>query len=151
MRTLAGEQLRLCYQIAPPRIQRYLGEEIRFVRDRLKRSDVVLELGCGYGRVVWQLAEVARLVIGIDVSHESLHLARLLTAPHLQCRFLEMDALRLAFPGGTFDAVICVQNGVCAFHVEQRALLREALRVVRSPGRVLLSSYSERFWSDRLD
>jgi 2-polyprenyl-6-hydroxyphenyl methylase/3-demethylubiquinone-9 3-methyltransferase len=132
-------------------VQRYLDEEIRFVCDRLGQSDVVLELGCGYGRVVWRLADVARLMIGIDVSHESLRLARSLTARDSRCRFVEMNAVRLAFPAGTFDAVVCVQDGICAFHVEQQALVREALRVVRSPGRVLFSSYSERFWPDRLE
>lgn len=150
-RCLAGERLRLCYEIAPPRVQRYLEEEIRFVRDRIARTDIVLELGCGYGRVVGQLAEVVRLAVGVDVSHESLRLARALTPPFQPCRFVQMDAVSLAFPGGSFDAVVCVQNGICAFHVDPDALVREALRVARSPGRVLVSSYSERFWPDRLE
>lgn len=150
-RVLAGERLRLCYQIAPPRVQRYLREEIRFVRDRIARTDIVLELGCGYGRVAGQLAEAARLVVGIDVSYESLKLARALTPAALPCRFLDMDAVHLAFAAGSFDAVVCVQNGICAFGVDQEVLLREALRVVKSPGRVLFSSYSERFWADRLE
>jgi hypothetical protein len=68
-RALAGERLRRCYDIAPPRVQRCLLEEIRFVCQRLQASDFVLELGCGYGRVLWQLAEVAGLVTGIGRVH----------------------------------------------------------------------------------
>ncbi len=148
--TLAGKRLRRCYEVAPPRVQRYLREEIRFVCRRLAPSDAVLELGCGYGRVVWQLANAARLVVGIDTSWESLRLAQTLTEPRAR-RFAVMDASRLAFRSNSFDAVVCVQNGVCAFHVDPVVLLTEALRVLRAPGRVLLSTYSERFWPDRLD
>jgi SAM-dependent methyltransferase len=149
--TLAGERLRRCYEIAPPRVQRYLREEIRFVCRRLEPSDAVLELGCGYGRVAWQLAGFARSVVGIDTSLDSLRLARALTGQRLGCRFVPMDAARLAFRSASFDAVVCVQNGICAFKMDPRALLAEALRVVRSPGRVLFSTYSERFWSERLE
>jgi SAM-dependent methyltransferase len=148
---LAGVRLRRCYEIAPPRVQQYLREELRFVCQRVAQSDVVLELGCGYGRLVWQLAPVARLVVGIDTSSESLRLAQTLSDPHLRCAFARMDAARLAFRPHAFDVVVCVQNGVCAFHADPVVLLAEALRVVRSPGRLLFSSYSERFWHDRLD
>lgn len=149
--TLAGERLRRCYEIAPPRVRRYLDEEARFVCRRLAQTDAVLELGCGYGRVVWQLARAARLVVGIDASRESLRLAGTLTDPTLPCRFAATDAARLAFRPRSFDVVVCAQNGVCAFHADPAVLLAEALRVVRSPGRVLFSTYSERFWPDRLD
>ena len=37
-----------------------------------------------------------------------------------------------------------------AFQMEQKILVAEALRVTRSGGSVLLSSYAERFWEDRI-
>jgi SAM-dependent methyltransferase len=150
-RALCGERLRQCYAIAPPRVQRYLAEEIDFVCARVSTSDVVLELGCGYGRVVWPLARAARRVVGIDLAVENLRLGRSLTDPGLSCRFAAMNAARLGFPSAAFDVVVCVQNGVCAFHIDPVDLLREALRVVKSPGRVLFSTYSERIWPDRLE
>jgi 2-polyprenyl-6-hydroxyphenyl methylase/3-demethylubiquinone-9 3-methyltransferase len=61
-----------------------------------------------------------------------------------------MDALEIHFQDCQFDAVVCVQNGICAFGVDQVSLLREALRVTRGGGIVLFSTYSDRFWSDRL-
>jgi 2-polyprenyl-6-hydroxyphenyl methylase/3-demethylubiquinone-9 3-methyltransferase len=61
-----------------------------------------------------------------------------------------MDAIDLNFPAASFDTVVCVQNGICAFGVDQRRLVEEALRVTRPGGIVLLSSYSERFWPHRL-
>jgi 2-polyprenyl-6-hydroxyphenyl methylase/3-demethylubiquinone-9 3-methyltransferase len=147
--TLAGERLRRCYELAPPRAQQYLEAEIQYVLGHLRTIDAVLELGCGYGRVALRLAEVAGRVVGIDTSAESLRLARRVDTRH-RCEFLEMDALRLAFADGHFDAVVCVQNGVCAFGVDHEALAREALRVTRPGGLILFSTYADGFWAERL-
>jgi 2-polyprenyl-6-hydroxyphenyl methylase/3-demethylubiquinone-9 3-methyltransferase len=62
-----------------------------------------------------------------------------------------MDAAAPAFRDDTFDAVVCIQNGICAFGVDRTRLVREAVRVTRPGGRVLFSSYSDRFWPHRLE
>jgi len=147
---LSGERLRRCYAIAPPRVQQYLEAEIQFVLSRLRRTDVVLELGCGYGRVAVRLAKIAKRVVGIDTSRNSLDLAKRIAGRGGECEFWQMNAVDLAFPAGEFDAVVCVQNGICAFGVDRAQLIREALRVTGPGGRLLFSSYSEEFWPYRL-
>ncbi len=147
---LSGERLRRCYEIASSRVKQYLEAEIQFVLRHLKRNDVALELGCGYGRVTFRLADIARYVIGIDTAHESLMAARQSLNHGARCEFVEMDALLLAFNRSSFDKVVCVQNGICAFGVDRKRLLNEALRVTRPGGVVLFSTYSEQFWDDRL-
>ena len=147
---LAGERLRRCYEIAPPRVRQYLESEIAHVLSRTKPADAVLELGCGYGRVAYEIARVAGRVVGIDTAAESLDLARAGAGGGARCEFLEMDAVDLGLEDDEFDLVVCVQNGICAFGVDPLALAREALRVARPGGRVLLSSYLDRFWPHRL-
>lgn len=147
--SLSGLRLQQCYEVASRRVRQYLEAEIRHVMQRLRRTDRVLELGCGYGRVALRLAEVAGSVVGIDTAVESLALARKLDREG-RCEFLEMDAVAMGFGDSEFDAVVCVQNGICAFGVDQVALFREALRVVRQGGLVLFSTYSDSFWGDRL-
>lgn len=147
---LSGRRLARCYELAPPRVKQYLEAEIQHVLSRLAPSDAVLELGCGYGRVTLRLAGVARRVIGIDTSQESLDLARELAGPDSRCEFVNGNALKLPFVAGGFDAVICIQNGICAFRVDPLPLAREALRVTRPGGCVLFSSYAEAFWPHRL-
>lgn len=147
---LSGERLKLCYSIAPPRVKQYLEAEIDFVLSKIKPADRVLELGCGYGRVLLMLAERAGLAVGIDTASDSLRLHGDLCQNVPSCSVLAMDAGRLGFRDGRFDKVICVQNGISAFQLEQKTLIAEALRVTRSGGSVLLSSYAERFWEDRL-
>lgn len=147
---LAGRQLQRCYEVAPPRVRQYLESEILHAVSRLQPTDIVLELGCGYGRIARRLAHAAQHVIGIDTASESVALARQLSEPGYHCHYLRMDALALGFPDGAFDAVLCLQNGICAFGVDQESLLGEALRVTRESGVLLFSSYADNFWQDRL-
>jgi len=147
---LSAERLRLCYEIAPPRIKQYLDAEIDFVLAKIKTSDLVLELGCGYGRVLQKILKKAKTVIGIDNSDASLRLGQEEIGEVSSLHVLEMDAVNLGFKQGQFNVVVCIQNGLSAFRVDQRRLIEEAMRVTRSGGTVLFSSYSERFWNDRL-
>lgn len=148
---LAAERLKRVYEIASPRIRRYLEAEIEYVRHGLRPDDTVLELGCGYGRVSSRLSGKAKTVIGIDTSPASLTLAGKMQAEISNCHFVRMDAAALAFPDRTFDVVVCVQNGISAFHVDRECLIRESVRVAKPGGIVLFSSYASKFWPHRLD
>ena len=61
-----------------------------------------------------------------------------------------MNAIELGFKDSTFSKVICIQNGISAFHVDPTTLIKEAVRVTQAGGLVFFSSYSEKFWEDRL-
>ncbi len=148
---LRAERLVRCYDVAPARVRHYLEAEILYARERIRPGDRVVELGCGYGRVTLRLADVAALVVGIDSAHASVRLARSRGQGIRNARFLTMDALALAFPDGCFDMVACVQNGICAFRVNQEAVLQEAARVLAPNGRLLFSTYAEAFWPHRLE
>ncbi len=147
---LAAERLRACYDLAPPRTRAYLDAETDFVLTRTTPSMVVLELGCGYGRVLKRLLPEVQVACGIDTSLPSLRMVLEYVGRKPSLRLACMDAIRMGFRDRLFDLTICIQNGICAFAVDQRQLFREALRVTRSGGLVLSSSYSARFWEERL-
>ena len=148
---LSAERLQLCYEIAPPRVKQYLDAEIEFVLDKIRQTDLVLELGCGYGRVLQKLVEKAKTVFGIDTSRASLFLVEKTIGKIPSLHLSVMNAVELGFSDRKFDRVICIQNGISAFKVNKRKLIEEAIRVTRSGGTILFSSYSERFWEDRLE
>ena len=148
---LAAERLRACYELAPPRVQTYLESEICFVLSRVSTATTVLELGCGYGRVLRHLVSRAGSVVGIDTSPRSLQMAREIVASANPPHLLVMDAARMGFRDHVFDLTICIQNGICAFGVDPGHLLLEALRVARPGGTLLFSTYSDRFWPHRLE
>jgi 2-polyprenyl-6-hydroxyphenyl methylase/3-demethylubiquinone-9 3-methyltransferase len=146
---LAAERLKLCYDIASPRVRQYLEAEIAFTLDHIRAGQSVLEVGCGYGRVTERLAARGALTIGIDTSFSSIAMAvKKRASAHIH--FGVMDAVRTGFGDGTFDVVVCVQNGMSAFRVDRPSLMRECLRVARSGGLAIFSSYADAFWDDRL-
>jgi 2-polyprenyl-6-hydroxyphenyl methylase/3-demethylubiquinone-9 3-methyltransferase len=148
---LSAERLKRVYDLAPPEVQRYLAAEIEFVRQRIFSTGRVLELGCGYGRVLKELAPCAAATVGIDTSYASLQMARAFLKGCSNCSLLQMNAVDLGFKTRQFDIVVCIQNGISAFHVDQADLISRAVAVTRPGGRVLFSSYSERFWQCRLE
>lgn len=148
---LAAEKLKRCYDIAPPRVRQYLQAEVNFVLDNVRPGDIVLDLGCGYGRAIPQLAKKAGFVVGIDTSLPSLGFGLSFLQGVRNCLLLKMDARGMSFFDGAFDAVVCIQNGISAFQVDPFHLVSESIRVARDHGIILFSTYSEKFWQPRLE
>ncbi|MGD0984831.1 MAG: class I SAM-dependent methyltransferase [Acidimicrobiales bacterium] len=149
-RKLAAESLRQCYEIAPPRVQQYLEAEAEFIVNRLVGDAFVLDLGCGFGRTMSDFARAAALVVGVDTSPRSLRLAQELLRPLPNCLLARVDASRLSFKDGSFDVVVCIQNGLSAFHADRNKVVGEAVRVMRPGGTAYFSTYSDSFWEHRL-
>jgi 2-polyprenyl-6-hydroxyphenyl methylase/3-demethylubiquinone-9 3-methyltransferase len=147
---LAAEKLRKVYDIASPRVRQYLDAEIEFVLEQIAPGDRVLELGCGYGRVLARLASGTNRLFGIDTSLASLRLARRNSGVG-KFRLALMNAVQTAFRPACFDLTVCIQNGISAFRVDQRSLIKEAVRITRPGGSVLFSSYAADFWDHRLE
>jgi len=148
--SLSALRLKKCYDIAPSRVKQYFQAEIDFVMKKISRKDVVLDLGCGYGRVIPYLARKAKFVHGIDTSEPSLLLGKDFLK-NIQHHLLhQMDAVKMTFSSNTMDVVLCLQNGISAFHADQRALIKEAVRVTKPGGIAIFSTYSEKFWEHRL-
>ena len=147
---LASKKLLKVYEIAPPRVQRYLNAELDFVMQKISSNDLVLDLGCGFGRIIPQLAQKAKFVIGIDTSYASLMMGKKMLDRVSNYLLIEMNAIKLGFLDNLFDVVICIQNGISAFHVDQKELIRESIRVTKPGGIVLFSTYYEKFWNHRL-
>lgn len=148
---LSAERLKKVYDIAPPRTHQYLQAEIDFVLENIDPEDTVLELGCGYGRVLKPMAQKGRQVTGIDSSKANIKAAGEFLSEFNNIRLFRMNAVELGFKENTFSKVICIQNGISAFHVDPTALINEAVRVTVTGGTVLFSSYSEEFWDERLE
>ena len=148
--SLSALRLKKCYDIAPSRVKQYLQAELDFVLKKISHKDIILDLGCGYGRLIPDLAKKAKFVHGIDTSMPSLLLGKDFLK-NIQHHLLhQMNAAKLTFSANTMDVVLCLQNGISAFHVDQRTLIKEAVRVTKPGGIAIFSTYSEKFWDHRL-
>ena len=149
--SLSAERLELCYRLAPPRVTQYLSAEVHHLVSLIPKGAAVLELGCGYGRVLERIAEVSSLACGIDISLDSLRLARIRLGSTANVVIAESDASNPAFGAASFDVICCIQNGISAFHCDQRALMNTAVTLAKPNGKVLFSSYADEFWEQRLE
>jgi len=148
---LSAKRLELCYELANQRIKQYLQSEINFTKSLLNPNDIILELGCGYGRIMAEIANQADTVIGIDNSVESLLYGQKYLKKNPNFYLVATDASKQCFNDNSFDKVLCLQNGLSAFHIDKKSLIKESLRVVKPGGLLLFSSYSYKIWDARLE
>jgi ubiquinone/menaquinone biosynthesis C-methylase UbiE len=111
-----------------------------------ERLDTVLDAGTGTGRILELLAPHIGRGIGIDVSPEMLAIARerLSKAGAAHCQVRRGDVYHLPFAAANadagFDAVIFHQ--VLHFLDDPQAALREAVRVIKPGGRILVADFA---------
>lgn len=108
-------------------------------------DSVLLDMGCGTGNYTAALQQVAKSVIGIDVSMGMIEQAR---AKFPALRFICGDVTKLPFDSETFDGAFAIQ---VLHHVKKKGIfLREAHRVLRKGAYVAIHSCSHRqmrvFW-----
>jgi SAM-dependent methyltransferase len=97
----------------------------------------VLDVGCNTGYGTLRFLDVARRVVGVDVSPAAIDLARA-RAVAGRPEFLAVDGLGLPFPDGSFDLVISFQ--VLEHVADPLPYLREIWRVARPGGSVILTT-----------
>jgi 2-polyprenyl-6-hydroxyphenyl methylase/3-demethylubiquinone-9 3-methyltransferase len=148
---LSGTRLEHVYDLASPRVQQYLGAELEHVVKAVQGKGRIIEFGCGYGRALKEIASHVDRAVGCDNASMSLRHARAFLRGESNCDLARMDASRTGFSDDSFDAVICIQNGISAFGLPAEVLLTEAIRVAKPEALILFSSYSPEFWGPRLE
>jgi 2-polyprenyl-3-methyl-5-hydroxy-6-metoxy-1,4-benzoquinol methylase len=108
----------------------------RFLLDRVRPGQRVLDVGCGEGRFAAALARAGAEVVGLDVAAEPLRRARA-AHPRLDLRLVAPDG-PWELEDASFDAVWA---GEVIEHVlDTAAWMSEVRRVLRSGGALLLTT-----------
>ena len=110
----------------------------------------VLDLACGTGefeRRVLEATPEAELV-GIDLAPSMVERAQAKLAGTPGVRFEQADVHDLPSPDEAFEAVVCANTFHYFSHPEQ--VLREARRVLRPGGRLVLLDWCRDFWTCRV-
>lgn len=108
----------------------------------LDRGVEVLDLACGHGRIANALAGRGALVTGLDATAPFLDRARAKASElGVNVDYVEGDMRSLPFPDGRFDHVVSWFTSFGYFDdQENRGVLREAHRVLRPGGSLLIEN-----------
>jgi ubiquinone/menaquinone biosynthesis C-methylase UbiE len=108
---------------------------------------LILDVACGLGATTGHIAlrYPKSQVVGINISRKQLASAKL---KRPNCKFIQMDAVTLAFPSNSFDSIVCVE---AAFHFDTRQrFLSEAYRILKPGGSLVLSDILAKKWVSRV-
>jgi SAM-dependent methyltransferase len=104
------------------------------------KFDVVLDFGCGAGRLVEALSERGATAYGCDIAS---YLAPDLTVPAERFAQLEFDPYRFPYPDNFFDAVISTS---VLEHAQNTAEVFSEIRRVLKPGGLSLHLFPARWY-----
>lgn len=112
---------------------------IIFSMTRFKRSDIVLDAGCGVGLYAFEIEKKVKEVIGVDIESKKIKQAKeLCKKAKRRVRFEEKDLTRLNFKDN-FDKIICsdviehIKNYEEALKCLSKALKKNGLLVLTFP------------------
>lgn len=122
------------FTLPEPAVSHYLRKRVRFIR-RLMSAGLVLDVGCGTGRLARALGELGYEVWGVDISLGMLGQF----VGRGAGRAVVADATNLPFFDGSFDLTVCVALLHHIAHPARvAATIREMVRVTRPGGWVVL-------------
>jgi ubiquinone/menaquinone biosynthesis C-methylase UbiE len=132
------------YAYKCPAHQRLFRAE-RAILDRLLKEEmVVLELGCGDGRVTRLLTGKGVRVAAVDLNSDHLVALRGVVKPGERVEIVCADARVLPFPDRAFDVVVFAFTGIDFIYPLEgrRRALKEIDRVLKSGGHFVFSSHN---------
>ncbi len=129
----------------PLLIREFLEKEIKFLRKNIPAGKTVLEIGCGYGRLLHVLASRAKKVVGIDFSRPLIQKAKYFLGEKCikNADIYFMHADKLKFTKNMFDFTLCLDATFGNMPGIELAVLKEMKRVTKRDGKIVLSVFSE--------
>ena len=118
--------------------------DLAFYAQACANATRVVELGCGFGRVIEHIARPGRSVVGVDSDPEMLALARARLAAIDPATFELVESDMLAYqPEGPVDAVLIPHSGIyCLLQAEQvLSCFRRVRRWLGDGGVLALDAY----------
>ncbi len=106
-------------------------------------SGVVLEAGCGRGRIIGKILPHCKKVVGMDYSPALVKACLKRFRSEKKATVLERNISSTGFPDNHFDIAILAFNTLGNTDTDKEKILLELKRVLKINGRLAISVYSE--------
>lgn len=112
----------------------------------MSKDKIVLDIACGEGYGSHLLAQVAKTVIGVDISYEAVNHASL-KYQSLNLSFLQGAASHIPLEDNSIDLVVSFET--IEHHDEHEQMFKEINRVLKKEGVLVLSSPEKSIYNKR--
>ena len=111
----------------------------------IQNDEIVLEVGCGFGRSLMYLSSLAHSVIAVDISYEMIKEAKDITKKAKNIDFLISESENMDIELESVDKIICF----AAFDaMYQKEALLEFNRVCKKGGKLLITGKNDDYLED---
>jgi ubiquinone/menaquinone biosynthesis C-methylase UbiE len=127
----------------PILLKNFFGQDITYIVETLESGKDVLEVGCGFGRLLPALAKKCKTVTGIDFSDLQLSQAKEGSASLSNVTLLKMNAESLEFADNSFDISLCMNCTLGNMPGIEKQVIQEMIRVTKPGGRVVIRVFAD--------
>jgi ubiquinone/menaquinone biosynthesis C-methylase UbiE len=124
-------------------------QEKAYLRKHVKDAVNVLDVGCGNGRNILSVVDIAGSIVGVDVDPQAVESTRKNTELYRNVNAITGSATNLPFEDNMFDIVIFSMTLV-NLGSEKSTALSEMKRVAKSGAKIIISVYSENALEERM-
>lgn len=128
----------------PPKlIQEFLDGEINFLKSYIKDKKDILEVGCGYGRLIKVLAPKSKKITGIDFSEPLLMRAKKNLSKTKNAKLLLMDGKKIDLPQNSYDYVLCLDSSFGNMPGIELRVIKQMKKICKKDGEIIISVFSQ--------
>lgn len=132
-----------------PEYAAFFKVEHAYLQEKIQPGSKVLDIACGEGRNMRSIFSATEDVHGIDNDELAVQHARENFKEEKSVTVTQADATELPFEDRTFDAVTHLM-ALSNFGDQKTASLTEAARVLKDDGSIILSSFSDTAFDERM-
>jgi 2-polyprenyl-6-hydroxyphenyl methylase/3-demethylubiquinone-9 3-methyltransferase len=125
-----------------PEFVEWTKQDVVEIKKFFKKDSIVLDVGCGWGREIKELARFCKKIIALDNDAREIETAKSYLKNIHNVEFSIQDAKKTSFPDESFDVIISVGNTFGNLGDDKEKVLQEMKRLVKNDGKILLSVYS---------
>jgi len=127
----------------PPKILKiFFDGDIAFIKNQKGKSEKILEVGCGFGRLLPYLSLLSKRVIGIDFSPEQIKNSAKIIKKRSNIQTMLMRAEKMRFKNNSFDCSLCLNNSLGNMPEIEMQVVREMKRVTKKSGKIIMRVFA---------